>query len=137
MKQIIDLDPPPKQFLCFWVSCTISFRNWKRFQNYFPGNKQRTVEKHKKEDKGKKGYGVLECLSLTLTAKGSELRIDSTTLRSPDLAAPWRSCPLLGFWGFPIVTLLSDVSYRPELLNETWAGPTIRHGCWGPTKMPK
>ena len=53
------------------------------------------IEHYKIEDwvilREEKGYGVRECLSLELTAKGLELMINWTAAKSPDLAAEWRS----------------------------------------------
>lgn len=65
-------------------------------------NKIELINRGRKEVRKWGGYGVLECLSLELTAKGFEAKIELTAMRSPDLAAVWSSSAVLGFRGLPI-----------------------------------
>lgn len=74
------------------------------------------------------GYGVLECLSLELIARGFDLRIDWTAFKSPDLAAAWRSTspppaaalgplPILSFRPLSLDLLLLCRSFRNSFLT--------------------
>ena len=91
---------------------------WCRASNFIKTKQQirRTFRLNKNCRKCKEGYGVLECLSRELTAKGFELKIDWTAFKSPDLAAVCSSSlPPFDFCGLPINSFRL---HSPPLLDE-------------------
>lgn len=89
-------------------------------------NKIELINRGRKEVRKWGGYGVLECLSLELTAKGFEAKIELTAMRSPDLAAMWSSSAVLGFRGLPICFFFATTVHKPNP-SELWCQCTTEH----------